>query len=162
MDGEQTIEVGPGESPKKKGGWLGETGRFLLILFLIAYVLRALIVAPFSIPTPSMLPRMLAGDYLLVSKWPYCYSRYSFPFGLLGFDGRILDNAPTRGDIIVFRFPGKNEDYVKRLIGMPGDQIQMRGGTLYINDEAVPKVRIADFLVPVGPVRAQQDHMRLA
>ena len=148
---DQTSDIEPGNDRKKKSGWLGETARFLVILFLIAYVLRALVTAPFSIPSPSMLPRMLAGDYLLVSKWPYGYSRYSFPFGLLSFDGRFWNSAPERGDIIVFRFPGKNEDYIKRLIGMPGDQIQVRGGTLYINDEAVPKTRIADFLVPVTP-----------
>jgi len=125
--------------------------RFAVILFLIAYVLRALIVAPFNIPSPSMLPRLLSGDYLLVSKWPYGYSRFSFPFGLVSFDGRIWSAAPRRGDIVVFRFPGKNVDYVKRLIGLPGDQIQMRAGVLHINGEAVPKTRIADFLVPVTP-----------
>lgn len=151
MAGEEAIDVEPGTGPGKKGGWLWETARFLAILFLIAYVLRALITAPFSIPTPSMLPRMLSGDYLLVAKWPYGYSRFSFPFGLLSFDGRLLDGTPERGDIIVFRFPGKDQDYVKRLIGLPGDQIQMRGGALYINGDAAPKVRIADFLLPVSP-----------
>ena len=150
MAGEEIIDVEPARSPKKSG-WLAETARFIVVLFLLAYVLRAFIVAPFNIPSPSMLPRMLAGDYLLVAKWPYGYSRYSFPFGLLSFDGRYPGGSPTRGDIIVFRFPGKDEDYVKRLIGLPGDQIQMRGGMLYINGDAVPKVRIADFLLPVSP-----------
>jgi len=150
MAGEETIDVEPTGGRRTKS-WLGETARFLVVLFLLAYVLRAFVVAPFNIPSPSMLPRLLAGDYLLVAKWPYGYSRYSFPFGLFSFDGRFLGGAPTRGDIIVFRFPGKNEDYIKRLIGLPGDQIQMRSGTLYINGDAVPKVRIADFLLPVSP-----------
>jgi len=150
MAGEESIEVEPA-SARNKGGWLSETARFIVVLFLLAYLLRAFIVAPFNIPSPSMLPRMLSGDYLLVAKWPYGYSRYSFPFGLISFDGRFLGGTPRRGDIIVFRFPGKNEDYVKRLIGLPGDQIQMRGGTLYINGDAVPKVQIGDFLLPVSP-----------
>jgi signal peptidase I len=151
MANEQTLEGEPGTARKKKGHWLWETGRFLIILFLLAYVLRALVAAPFSIPSPSMLPRMLSGDYLLVAKWPYGYSRYSFPFGLFSFDGRMLAGSPKRGDIIVFRYPGRNEDWVKRLIGLPGDQIQMRKGVLYINDEAVPKVRIPDFEVAISP-----------
>jgi signal peptidase I len=138
MAGEETIDVEPADAGKKSN-WLGETARFIVVLFLLAYALRAFIVAPFNIPSPSMLPRMLSGDYLLVAKWPYGYSRYSFPFGIFSFDGRYLGGSPRRGDIIVFRFPGKNEDYVKRLIGLPGDQIQMRGGTLYINGDAVPK-----------------------
>jgi signal peptidase I len=149
MAGKEIIDGEPA-GVRKKGTWLGETARFMVVLFLLAYVLRAFIVAPFNIPTPSMLPRMLAGDYLLVAKWPYGYSRYSFPFGPFSFDGRILGGNPARGDIIVFRFPGKNEDYVKRLIGLPGDQIQMRSGTLYINGDAVPKVRITNFLLPVS------------
>jgi signal peptidase I len=150
MVAEETIDVEPPLARKKGGGWIGETARFIVVLFLLAYVLRAFIVAPFNIPSPSMLPRMLSGDYLLVAKWPYGYSRYSFPFGPFSFDGRVWSGTPQRGDIIVFRFPGKDVDYVKRLIGLPGDQIQMRGGTLYINGEAVPKARIADFLLPVS------------
>jgi len=136
----------------KKAGGIGEILRFLLMLFLFAVVIRSFIIAPFSIPSGSMLPRMMIGDYLFVSKWPYGYSRYSFPFGLASFDGRILAGQPKRGDVVVFRFPSQdNQDYVKRLIGLPGDTIQVRGGTLVLNGKPVPKVRIADYLMPVTP-----------
>jgi signal peptidase I len=148
MENEQS-EATPAASKARSGG-LGEITRFLLLLFLFALLLRSLIVAPFSIPSGSMLPRMMIGDYLFVSKWSYGYSRYSFPFGLLTFDGRIWAGEPKRGDIAVFRFPGGDLDYVKRVIGLPGDMIQMRGGTLYLNGEPVPKVRIADYRMPVS------------
>ncbi|HYD36579.1 MAG TPA: signal peptidase I, partial [Allosphingosinicella sp.] len=139
----------PGKT-KNKGG-LGETTRFLLLFLLFAILLRTLVVAPFSIPSGSMLPRLMIGDYLFVAKWPYGYSRYSVPFGLASFDGRFLAAEPRRGDIVVFRYPGENEDWVKRLIGLPGDRVQMRRGQLFLNGRAVPKVRIADWLMPVTP-----------
>jgi signal peptidase I len=131
---------------------LAETTRFLLIVFLAAVILRSFIVAPFVIPSGSMLPRMMIGDFLFVSKWPYGYSRFSMPFGLGSFDGRIFGNAPDRGDVAVFRNPaGGEDDYVKRVIGLPGDTVQMRGGTLYLNGAAVPRVRVADFLMRITP-----------
>jgi signal peptidase I len=130
---------------------LAETTRFLVLLFVLALLLRSLIVAPFNIPSGSMLPRMMIGDYLFVAKWPYGYSRYSFPFGLISFDGRIVSGAPERGDVVVFRAPAGDKDMVKRVIGLPGDMVQMRSGTLYLNGEAVPKVRVADYLVPISP-----------
>jgi signal peptidase I len=133
-----------------KGG-LGETTRFLLVLFVLALVLRSFVIAPFSIPSGSMLPRMMIGDYLFVAKWPYGFSRYSFPFGILSFDGRLLGTTPERGDVAVFRYPGENKDLVKRVIGLPGDLVQMRGGALYLNGDPVPRVRIADYRMPVSP-----------
>jgi signal peptidase I len=150
MDHRQAIKPSPAVMPEKKEG-LGETTRFLILLFLFALVLRSFIVAPFSIPSGSMLPRMMIGDYLFVAKWPYGYSRFSFPFGLASFDGRLLQDAPKRGDVVVFRYPDGEEDYVKRVIGLPGDTLQVRTGTLYLNGAAVPKVRIADYLMPVSP-----------
>ncbi|QPQ56263.1 signal peptidase I [Allosphingosinicella flava] len=137
--------------PAKQRSGLVETTRFLLLLFVIAVLLRSFFVAAFSIPSGSMLPRMMIGDYLFVAKWPYGYSRYSFPFDLLSFDGRILGTPPERGDVVVFRYPGSEQDYVKRLIGLPGDMIQVRQGQLYINGEAVERTRIADFPMPVSP-----------
>ena len=137
------------EKKTKKGG-LAETTRFLLLFFLFAILLRTF-VAPFVIPSGSMLPRMMIGDYLFVAKWPYGYSRYSIPFGMASFDGRIWAGEPKRGDVVVFRYPGEDEDYVKRLIGLPGDSVQMRGGQLILNGKPVPKVRIADWLMPVTP-----------
>ena len=151
MEMEATAEEQtPGMKAKKKGG-VAETTRFLLMLFLFAVILRTLVVAPFVIPSGSMLPRMMIGDYLFVAKWPYGFSRFSIPFGLATFDGRILAGEPERGDIVVFRYPGQDEDYVKRLIGLPGDRIQMRSGALFLNGKPVPKTRIADYLMPVTP-----------
>lgn len=135
---------------KKKGG-LAETTRFLLLFFLFALLLRTFVVAPFVIPSGSMMPELRIGDYLFVAKWPYGYSRYSIPFGLASFGGRIWSAEPRRGDVVVFRYPGEDEDYVKRLIGLPGDRVQMRGGQLILNGSPVPKVRIADWLMPVTP-----------
>ena len=135
---------------KKKGG-LAETTRFLLVFFLGAILLRTFVVAPFVIPSGSMMPELRIGDYLFVAKWPYGYSRYSIPFGLASFDGRFWASDPKRGDVVVFRYPGEDEDYVKRLIGLPGDTVQMRRGQLILNGKPVPKVRIADWLMPVTP-----------
>ena len=131
---------------------VGENIRFLVTLIVLAVLLRSLIAAPFSIPSESMLPRLLIGDYLFVAKWPYGYSRYSFPFGPPLFSGRILGSAPKRGDVVVFKAPpGNDVDYIKRVIGLPGDQVQMKNGQLYLNGDAIPKVRVADLMVPVSP-----------
>ncbi|HEX8443255.1 MAG TPA: signal peptidase I [Allosphingosinicella sp.] len=137
---------------RRKRGGLAETTRFLLFVFLAAVILRSFVVAPFVIPSGSMLPRMMIGDYLFVSKWPYGFSRHSMPFGLGSFTGRYLGARPERGDVAVFREPGGSEDdYVKRVIGLPGDTVQMRDGALYLNGQAVPKVRVADYLMPLTP-----------
>jgi len=135
---------------EKKGG-LADTTRFLVFLFLLAIFLRTFVVAPFMIPSGSMLPNLMIGDYLFAAKWPYGYSRYAFPFGLLHFHGRIWGGEPKRGDIVVFRYPGSDEDYVKRLIGLPGDRIQMRHGQLVLNGQPVPKVKMADWLMERTP-----------
>ncbi|MDT9600781.1 signal peptidase I [Sphingosinicella rhizophila] len=149
MEASDQAEPKPVKKVQKSGG-LAETTRFLLFLFLFAIILRSFIVAPFMIPSGSMLPRMMIGDYLFVAKWPYGFSRYSIPFGLASFDGRILANEPERGDIVIFQYPGRrDEDYVKRLIGLPGDTVQVRGGQIVLNGEAVPRVRIADYLMPL-------------
>src|SRR4051812_6597584 len=135
----------------RKSGGLAGTTLFLLFLFFLALFLRTFIAAPFMIPSGSMLPNLMIGDYLFAAKWPYGYSRYAFPFGLAHFQGRIWTGEPKRGDIVVFRYPASDVDYVKRLIGLPGDRVQMRGGQLILNGQAVPKVRIADFLMERTP-----------
>ena len=145
-----TKTAAPRAGTKKRGG-VGETTRFLLLLFGFALVLRTFIVTPFFIPSGSMLPRMMIGDYLFVAKWPYGFSRYSMPFGIGGFDGRIFGSDPARGDVVVFRCPSAPEDCVKRLIGLPGDTVQMNAGQLILNGKAVPKTRIADYLMPRSP-----------
>ncbi|HWH22854.1 MAG TPA: signal peptidase I [Allosphingosinicella sp.] len=136
---------------KGAGKDIWRMARFVGLLFLAALLLRSLIVTPFNIPSGSMLPRMMIGDYLLVAKWPYGYSRFSFPFGLAPFGGRIMGSLPERGDVVVFRYPGSDQDYVKRVIGLPGDTIALKGGQVILNGDPLPRHRIADFLMPRSP-----------
>jgi signal peptidase I len=129
-----------------------ETLRFLLKLALFVFVLRSFIFSPFSIPSESMLPRLLIGDYLFVSKWNYGYSRWSLPWGVPLIPGRILARDPARGDTVVFRsMEPDDHDVIKRVIGLPGDTVQMRGGQLFLNGKPIPKQRVADFIVPITP-----------
>lgn len=126
-------------SREKIGGW-GETLRTVIYAVLIALFVRTFAYEPFNIPSGSMIPTLLVGDYLFVSKFSYGYSRYSLPFGLPLFSGRILNDGPERGDVIVFKLPADNEtDYIKRLIGLPGDRIQVKNGVLNINGQAVER-----------------------
>jgi signal peptidase I len=123
---------------------------FLVKLVLIVVIIRSLFVATFSIPSESMLPRLMVGDYLFVQKWPYGYSRYSFPLSPPVGEGRFLGRLPARGDVVVFKAPpGNKVDYIKRVIGLPGDTVQVRGGQLFLNGKAVPKQRIDDFVATV-------------
>ncbi|MFM5908476.1 MAG: signal peptidase I [Novosphingobium sp.] len=125
---------------------------FLLKLFVIVVVFRSFILSPFNIPSESMLPRLQRGDYLLASKWSYGYSKYSMPFSLPVIPGRLFASQPERGDVAIFKAPPGNDiDYIKRVIGLPGDQIQMIGGVLHINGTAVQKQRIADAEDPLSP-----------
>jgi signal peptidase I len=131
--------------------------RFVLFVALIALGLRSLIAAPFNIPSGSMLPTLYIGDYLVVSKWPYGFSRYSFPFGFPAFEGRILSHLPRRGDVVVFRHPTEDADLIKRVIGIPGDRVEVRGGVLILNGQAVPRRPLAPAKIAVSlnsPCRA--------
>jgi signal peptidase I len=129
-----------------------EYGLFLLKLAALVLIFRSFFFTPFNIPSESMQPRLLIGDYLVVAKWPYGFSRYSFPFSPPLFENRIFGSLPERGDVVVFKAPPEQkEDYIKRVIGLPGDVIQMTGGVLSINGKAVPKVRLPDFVTPVTP-----------
>jgi signal peptidase I len=124
---------------------------FVVKLIVTVLLLRTLLFAPFSIPSESMQPKLLVGDYLLVTKWNYGYSRNSLPFRLPLFSGRVFSSLPERGTVVVFKAPPSNEvDFIKRVIGVPGDRIQMKGGQLFLNGTAVPKKRLPDFLVPVS------------
>ena len=132
----------------KKSSGIGETLRTMLYAVLIAFAVRTLAYEPFNIPSGSMMPTLLEGDYLFVSKFSYGYSRYTVAFGLPLFDGRLLGASPDRGDVVVFKLPvDPSTDYIKRVIGLPGDRIQVRQGQLYINDELVERRRIEDFVV---------------
>jgi signal peptidase I len=105
---------------------------------IIALFVRTFLFEPFSIPSGSMIPTLLVGDYLFVSKYSFGYSRYSLPLSLPLFEGRIWSAPPERGDVVVFKLPADNStDYIKRVIGLPGDRIQIKGGVVHINDEAV-------------------------
>ncbi|RIY01339.1 signal peptidase I [Aureimonas flava] len=135
---------------KDKGGFW-ETVKVVVQALLLALVIRTFLFQPFSIPSGSMMPTLLIGDYLFVSKWSYGFSKYSFPLSPDLFDGRILGSSPERGDIIVFRKPNEVQtDYIKRLIGLPGDRVQMRDGVLFINGQAVPKVPDGFFTTEAG------------
>ena len=145
---DETAPPPPAEPAKKKSSTLG----FFARLAVIAWVLRCLIVEPFYIPSGSMLPTMAIGDYLFVAKWPYGYSKYSFLWGFPPIEGRVLSNLPKRGDVVVFKPPGaEDQSYVKRAIGLPGDTIEVRGGVLILNGTAVPKVKVGDAAIHVTP-----------
>jgi signal peptidase I len=135
-------------SPAKRNeSGIAETGRVILQAFAIALVFRTFLFQPFNIPSGSMKETLLVGDYLFVSKFSYGFTHYSLPFSPPWFSGRIFASAPTRGDIAVFRFPKDDSvDYIKRVIGLPGDRIQMIDGTLQINGQAVQRERIEDFV----------------
>jgi len=108
----------------------------LLWALLIAGVIRTFIIEPFKIPSGSMKPNLLVGDFLFVSKWDYGYSRYSFPFGLAPIKDKLFEKTPKRGDIIVFKLPGQeNINYVKRLIGLPGETIKVENGKVLIKSK---------------------------
>lgn len=124
--------------------------RFLLTLAILAWAVRSFVAAPFSIPSGSMLPTLYIGDYLIVAKWPYGYSRYSFPLGLPAFSGRILAHVPRRGDVVVFRHPSEDSDLVKRVIGLPGDTVELRGGELILNGRPVPRQALAPYRLPIS------------
>jgi len=134
-------------SGTKSESGLGETIRVVIHALLIALVIRTFLFQPFNIPSGSMKATLLVGDYLFVSKYSYGYSHYSIPFSPPLFSGRIFASDPTRGDIVVFRLPKDDStDYIKRVIGLPGDRIEVRNGLLYINDAAVERQRLDDFV----------------
>lgn len=149
-DAPKPYSVGtPAEKPKSE--WR-DLASFLVKLALIVFVVRSFIFSPFSIPSESMLPRLLIGDYLFITKWNYGYSKHSLPFSLPLIPGRIFPGTPERGDVVVFKAPpGDDTDWIKRVIGLPGDTVQMVGGQLVLNGKPVPKQQIANFALPLSP-----------
>jgi signal peptidase I len=132
---------------KRKEGGFAETVRVIVHALIIAAVIRTFLFQPFNIPSGSMKGTLLVGDYLFVSKYTYGYSHYSLPYSPPLFSGRIMGSEPKRGDVLVFRLPKDDSvDYIKRVIGLPGDRIQMIRGVLQINGQAVPRERVADFV----------------
>ena len=124
--------------------------RFVLTLALIAWALRSFVAAPFNIPSGSMLPTLYIGDYLIVAKWPYGYSRFSFPFGFPTFGGRVFGHPPERGDVVVFRHPSENSDLIKRVIGLPGDIVAVANGRLILNGAAVSDQPAGAYRLPMS------------
>lgn len=132
---------------KRKESGVAETLRVVFHALIIALVIRTFLFQPFNIPSGSMKATLLVGDYLFVSKYAYGYSRYSLPFSPPLFSGRIFAHEPQRGDVVVFRLPRDDStDYIKRVIGLPGDRIQMIESVLYINGEPVKRERVQDFV----------------
>ncbi|HXY59002.1 MAG TPA: signal peptidase I [Methylocystis sp.] len=152
MRNEVPRKEAPVVQPTEEGGlleWTLETVKVIVEALAIALVIRTLLFQPFNIPSGSMIPTLQIGDYVFVSKYAYGYSNYSIPFGPNLFKGRILGAEPKRGDVAVFKLPSDNEtDYIKRVIGLPGDRIQMVDGRLYINGTVVPREPIDRERVP--------------
>ncbi len=125
---------------------------FMIKLIVAMFVLRSFIFAPFNIPSESMMPRLLVGDYLIVTKWPYGFSRHSLPWSLPLIPGRVFSTLPARGDVVVFKAPpGETVDTIKRVIGLPGDTVEMTNGQLILNGAPVPKQRLDDLLATPTP-----------
>lgn len=148
---ERTTAVPP-RKKRREGDSLWELVKTVVYAVLIAVVFRTVLFQPFNIPSGSMENTLLIGDYLFITKFSYGYSLYSLPWGYwvrrhVDLPGRILASEPERGDIVVFKYPPDNKtDFIKRLVGLPGDRIQVKDGVLFINDKPVPKVRVADYV----------------
>ena len=134
-------------SKRRGSASVAENVRTIVYALIIAAIIRSFLFQPFNIPSGSMLPTLLIGDYIFVSKFAYGFSQYSLPFSPDIFHGRYFEEEPKRGDVVVFKLPRDNKtDYIKRVIGLPGDRIQVRESRLYINGEIVPRQRIDDFV----------------
>jgi signal peptidase I len=147
---EPLSETTTGDKPAKAGKKQSAFSEFvstIVVAVLIAVGFRTIAYEPFNIPSGSMYPTLWIGDYLLVSKFSYGYSQHSLPWSMIPFHGRILEREVTRGDVAVFKRPYDNKtDFIKRIVGLPGDKIAMIDGVLYINDKAVQREDLDDFV----------------
>ncbi|HEY0424822.1 MAG TPA: signal peptidase I, partial [Rhodopila sp.] len=140
-------------SRRQSSAWM-ENIKTIVYAGLIAVGVRTVAFEPFNIPSGSMIPTLLVGDYLFVAKYSYGYSRFSLPFSPPLFSGRIFESLPKRGDVVVFKYPRDTSiDYIKRIIGLPGDRIQVRAGQLYINGELCPRQSQGDYLADDSGIR---------
>jgi signal peptidase I len=138
-----------------------EVGKTIGFVLLIALVLRVLLFQPFTIPSASMEPTLLEGDYIIVSKYSYGFSKHSIPLSPPIFSGRLLGRQPTRGDIIVFKLPrDAGKDYIKRLVGLPGDHIQVKHGTVFINEKPVGQMPQGQTTIDLGGFMTKADVIR--
>lgn len=137
------------KATSETGVW--DLTKILIEAIVIAFLLRIFLYQPFTIPSGSMERTLLVGDFLFVSKLSYGYSRYSFPYGVNLFSGRLFGSEPKRGDVVVFKLPADNStDYIKRVIGLPGDEIRVQDGVVYINGTAVPRRYTGDVATYPG------------
>ena len=132
-------------SNAKEGNSIVETIKTVVYALVLAGLIRTLLFQPFWIPSGSMKDTLLIGDFLFVNKFAYGYSKHSCPWSMCPFEGRIWSAEPERGDVIVFNHPVNNTPYIKRVIGLPGDRVQMRDGVLYLNDAEVPQEAAGTF-----------------
>ena len=138
---------------------LMDTVKTLFYAIVIAILIRTFLFEPFKIPSGSMYPTLYVGDYLFVSKYTYGYSKHSLPFSMPLFEGRIWADEPNRGDVVVFKFPQDNKtDYIKRIIGLPGDKVKLEDGRLYVNGELVNREEIEDFVIRDSQGNAERYH----
>ncbi len=141
--------------PAAAGARTGERGGgftwFLVKLLVAVLLFRTLVFSPFSIPSESMLPRLMNGDYLLAAKWPYGFSRNSLPLDLGGPRGRLFPGTPERGDVAIFKHPVDGREYIKRVIALPGDRVAVIGGEVVLNGVRATRVPVPDVLVPLSP-----------
>ncbi len=143
----------------KKEDNMSETIKTVILAVVIAVLIRSFLFEPFKIPSGSMYPNLYVGDFLFVSKYTYGYSRHSFPFSLPAFDGRIWSDEPKQGDVVVFKFPKDNRtDFIKRIIGMPGDKIKLENGRLFINGKMLPRTEKDDFVLRNAFGHAERYH----
>ena len=141
---------------KRKPSVWAENIKTIVYAVLIAVGVRTVLFEPFNIPSGSMIPTLLVGDYLFVSKYSYGYSKYSMPLSPPLFHGRIFGSMPHRGDVAVFKFPRDNAtDYIKRIVGLPGDRLQMKQGVLHINGEAALRTPQTNFIYKEGGIREE-------
>jgi signal peptidase I len=139
------MDNGPKPLRQRLAHWANQVKPLALSLALVL-VVRTVVAEPYRVPSPSMVPTLLVGDELIGSKFAYGYGKYSSPIGMLPLSGRLFDKTPERGDVVVFQLPrDPSTTYVKRLIGLPGDRIQMKQGRLYINDVLVPRREVGDY-----------------
>ncbi|GGD53124.1 signal peptidase I [Erythrobacter arachoides] len=140
----------PADAPEEKKEDFRSFASFLVKLVIVVLLFRTFAFTSFNIPSESMMPRLLVGDYLQAAKWPYGYSSASLPFGISAGEGRILGSQPERGDIVIFKHPVDRSDYIKRVIGLPGDTVQMVDGVLHLNGAPVGRERVEDFVEPIA------------